>query len=58
MGSFGSNDIRSSIEDELEWIFKDKFGHGIYEASADEKVQFLTAALEVLSYRFGSDQVD
>lgn len=53
MGSFGDSNIKSEIEDELRYIFSNRYGKDVWDATAEEKLTFVAATLEVLSYCFG-----
>ena len=52
MSSFG-DDIKTWIQEELDHIASQWYGHDIYTMTAEEKVKFLGELFEVLHYLFG-----
>jgi len=53
MSSFGDGNIKTQIQEELDYIASQYYGHDIYNMTADEKVKFLGELFDVLHYLFG-----
>ena len=53
MSSFGDGNIKTQIQEELDYIASQYYGHDIYNMTAEEKVKFLGELFEVLHYKFG-----
>ena len=52
MSSFGNGDPKTRLQEWLDDVFCDQFGHNRYESTAEEKVQFLAELFDVLRYMF------
>ena len=53
MSSFGDGNPKTKIQECLDDLFFDQYGHQLYGSTAEEKVQFLAEIFEVLNYMFG-----
>jgi len=53
MSSFGDDNIKTRIQEELDYIASLWYGHDIYNMTAEEKVKFLGELFDVLHYLFG-----
>ena len=52
MSSFGDNNPKTRLQEWLDDLSYDQFGHHRYESTAEEKVQFLAELFDVLRYMF------
>ena len=53
MSSFGDGNIKTQIQEELDYIALDWYGHDTRNMTAEEKVKFLGELFDVLHYLFG-----
>lgn len=53
MSSFGDGNVKTIIEEELSYIFREHYGKDTSDATAEEKLQFENYVLVVLNYMFG-----
>lgn len=52
MSSFGDGNPKTRLQEWLDDLFYDQFGHHRYESTAEEQVQFLAELFDVLRYMF------
>ena len=52
MSSFGDGNPKTRLQEWLDDLFYDRFGHHRHESTAEEKVQFLAELFDVLRYMF------
>ena len=52
MSSFGDNNPKTTLQEMLDSLFIEQYGHDRYESTAEEKVQFLAELFDVLRYMF------
>lgn len=52
MSSFGDGNPKTNLQEWLDHCFYERYGHDRYEATAEEKVQFLDDLFDVLHYMF------
>lgn len=52
MSSFGDGNPKTKLQELLDDLFYDQFGHHRYESTAEEQVQFLAELFDALRYMF------
>ena len=52
MSSFGDGNPKTRLQEGLDELFYDQFGHQLYESTAEEQVRFLAELFDVLRYMF------
>lgn len=50
MSSFGDNNYKTRIEEELTHIVKDEYGKDLNELTPEERIQVMTDIFDVLKY--------